>query len=187
MRTCASTGCDRPVRARGWCAAHYGKWKRGGDADQPLRHYARSPDESFEARTIPRAGHLIWTGAKARGGYGHLRVGDAMRMAHRFAWERENGAIPDGMFVDHICRVPECVEVSHLRLATVAQNTQYQDGPHEGRKYDLPRGVRKNGSGYQAHVTRGETARYKTFPTVEQAARQAEAWRAELFGSFAGR
>ena len=23
--------CDRPVRARGWCSAHYERWRRGGN------------------------------------------------------------------------------------------------------------------------------------------------------------
>lgn len=29
-RTCTITGCDRPLRARGWCATHYARWKRHG-------------------------------------------------------------------------------------------------------------------------------------------------------------
>lgn len=31
QRTCTIDGCDRPITARGWCTAHYAKWKRLGD------------------------------------------------------------------------------------------------------------------------------------------------------------
>lgn len=36
--TCAVAGCDRPVKARGWCQGHYARQQRHGDvqADRPL-------------------------------------------------------------------------------------------------------------------------------------------------------
>jgi hypothetical protein len=30
-RTCSISGCDRPVAARGWCSAHYCRWRNHGD------------------------------------------------------------------------------------------------------------------------------------------------------------
>lgn len=38
MKTCTVDGCGREVWARGWCMAHYSRWKRHGDvrADVPL-------------------------------------------------------------------------------------------------------------------------------------------------------
>lgn len=30
-RTCSIEGCERPHLARGWCGAHYARWKRHGD------------------------------------------------------------------------------------------------------------------------------------------------------------
>lgn len=40
--TCAVRGCDRPSVARGWCRAHWGRWRRLGDvrAEVPLRRKA---------------------------------------------------------------------------------------------------------------------------------------------------
>jgi hypothetical protein len=29
--TCTIDGCDKPIRARGWCSLHYGRWNRNGD------------------------------------------------------------------------------------------------------------------------------------------------------------
>lgn len=40
-RTCSIDGCERPASSRGWCEAHYARWRRLGDvrADQPVVQY----------------------------------------------------------------------------------------------------------------------------------------------------
>src|SRR5690606_21541386 len=60
------------------------------------RRYA-TPEEAFEARTEPLAwsGCLVWTGHLNHAGYGRLWVDGRMVLAHRYAWEQENGPIPD--------------------------------------------------------------------------------------------
>lgn len=30
MDTCSIEGCDRPLRARGWCISHYNRWLKNG-------------------------------------------------------------------------------------------------------------------------------------------------------------
>lgn len=30
-KKCSVEGCERPIRARGWCSTHYSKWQRNGD------------------------------------------------------------------------------------------------------------------------------------------------------------
>lgn len=84
------------------------------------------PEESFLANTEPLlwSGCLIWTASTKGGGYGAIWVGDRTIGAHRYAWERAHGPIPDGMVVDHLCWQPLCCEVSHLRLATAAENAR---------------------------------------------------------------
>ena len=37
---CSIEGCDRPVKSRGWCAAHYKRWREYGD---PLAPHKRAP------------------------------------------------------------------------------------------------------------------------------------------------
>lgn len=44
--------------------------------------------------------------------------------AHRAAWTEVHGQIPVGMTVDHTCHNRRCVRVDHLRLLTLADNSQ---------------------------------------------------------------
>lgn len=62
---------------------------------------------------------LACTNAK---GYGWFGAGDGPRLAHRVAWEIENGPIPDGLFVLHRCDNPPCVNAAHLFLGTNVDN-----------------------------------------------------------------
>lgn len=47
-------------------------------------------------------------------GYG----ADRRELAHRAAWFRKNGPIPDGMVIHHECGNRQCVNVDHLRCLT---------------------------------------------------------------------
>ena len=39
-RNCKEPYCDRTdIRARGWCNAHYARWKRGATMDMPMRRH----------------------------------------------------------------------------------------------------------------------------------------------------
>lgn len=62
------------------------------------------------------------------GSHGYGQVGwqdDGVRegtTAHRAAWTYFNGPIPDGLTVDHECRIRPCVRREHLRLLTNGAN-----------------------------------------------------------------
>ena len=147
-------------------------------------------EEAFEARTEPLVGDpgcLLWMGAIKRSGYGVLRVEGRQVMAHRYAWERVNGPIPEGMIVDHVCHVRSCVESSHLRPATNRENQRNRAGAVRGRKRNLPRGVTARGRNYYAYLYVDGTQRHLgTFHAVEQAAEAARIARAATFGAYAG-
>jgi hypothetical protein len=31
MKMCSVSGCEKPVRARGWCSTHHQRWRMHGD------------------------------------------------------------------------------------------------------------------------------------------------------------
>ena len=65
---------------------------------------------------------LEWTDYVDPQGYGHIRVGKKIKLAHRVAWEEVRGVIAGGLVIDHMCRNRRCVEVDHLRLVTPRVN-----------------------------------------------------------------
>lgn len=65
---------------------------------------------------------LMFIGADNGNGYGQFRYNGSNGYAHRYAWERANGPIPDGLTVDHLCRVRLCVNVRHLELVEGVEN-----------------------------------------------------------------
>ena len=186
MTTCTIGDCEKEHFARGWCSMHYFRWHRHGDPLATLTY--ANPEEAFLARTEPLvwSGCIVWTGALGRGGYGMLHVNGRRVLAHRYAYEREHGPIPDGMFIDHMCFERACVNPEHLRLATRSQNSANRSGATRGR--DLPRGVTPSGRGYKAEVRHNGQRHYLgTFDTPGEASAAAQAKRAILFGDFAGR
>lgn len=189
MKICSVDGCEKGGKiVRGWCHMHYTRWREHGDPLGGNERFA-TPEDAFLARTEPLlwSGCIIWTGALDGGGYGRLHVNGRLVKAHRWAWEREHGPIPDGMFIDHTCWERACVNPGHLRLATRSQNNAYLSGARSGRIHDLPRGVYLNGRRYLARVGHnGKLHHLGTFGTVEEASAAAETKRRILFGEFAG-
>lgn len=84
-----------------------------------------------------------WKGCVSRG-YGYIRGerstdGSKVRniLAHRFAYERALGPVPDGMFVLHYCNNPLCVNPAHLRIGTHRDNMD--DLKKSGRAVGRPK------------------------------------------------
>lgn len=67
----------------------------------------------------PMSGCWLWTGTKKFDGYGELTVGGRKHVrAHRFSYELLVGPIPEGLDLDHLCRVRACVNPRHLEPVT---------------------------------------------------------------------
>lgn len=66
----------------------------------------------------------LWTQSAGSHGYGQTWDGTDVLLAHRVAWVLTHGAIPDGLTVDHQCRVRTCCNPSHLRLLTNVENAR---------------------------------------------------------------
>ncbi|MFI1562215.1 HNH endonuclease [Streptomyces sp. NPDC020490] len=120
--TCAISGCEQGVIARGWCHRHYKRWQTHGDPSYvpPVRDWR----PRFWARVDKTApgGCWVWTGSVESKGYGAPTINGAKRPAHRVAYEDLVGPIPEGLHLDHLCRVRRCVNPEHLEPVTSREN-----------------------------------------------------------------
>lgn len=71
----------------------------------------------------PNTGCWLWGGAQNAKGYGHFWSGTRPTKAHRWAYERFVGIIPDGLTIDHLCRVTCCVNPEHMEVVTSRTNS----------------------------------------------------------------
>lgn len=143
MKPCEPCGGERPHTPSGTCVSCYQRAKATTPGRsllrqaQALRSYKargwsrKTAEERFQLATKPGPAPdyrpelgpcLIYTGADNGNGYGQFRYEDRNGYAHRYAWERENGPIPKGLTVDHLCRVRRCCNTAHMELVDAVTN-----------------------------------------------------------------
>jgi hypothetical protein len=83
-----------------------------------------------------------WTGSPSRG-YGRIKVNQRAIQAHRWVYEQLVGPIPQGLELDHLCRVRHCVNPDHLEPVT--------------RKVNLARGQSRFSRRGQTHCKWGHS------------------------------
>jgi hypothetical protein len=67
----------------------------------------------------------LWTAYCNPAGYGKFAIGRLPQWyAHRWSYTQFVGPIPDGLQIDHLCRVKACVNPDHLEAVTGAVNTR---------------------------------------------------------------
>lgn len=74
-------------------------------------------------------GCMLWLGYINPNGYGRLSIRRQMRLAHRVSYELAYGEIPDGLPLDHLCRMRNCVAPLHLEAVTHRENALRGIGP----------------------------------------------------------
>lgn len=118
-------------------------------------------DDYPEPVRDPASGCLRWQGTHHSQGYGLIGGGQLCQYAHRVAWERGVGPIPDGLHVDHVkargCIYRDCVAIEHLEPVSQAENNRRIDHiqgqmarthcpkehPYEGHNLIVRRGKRE--------------------------------------------
>lgn len=80
--------------------------------------------ERVEARISPEpnTGCWLWTGARTHLGYGRVLWEGKNRYAQRVIYALLRRPIPAGLQLDHLCRVPACVNPQHLEVVTQREN-----------------------------------------------------------------
>lgn len=80
--------------------------------DRLMAHVSKDPDGCWR-----------FAGSKVRG-YGQFRYEGRLHLAHRVAYQLLVGPIPEGLQLDHLCRVRDCINPSHLEPVTHAENVR---------------------------------------------------------------
>ena len=152
-KPCSVADCDRNAVCRGWCDKHYRRWLAYGDP-----HTTSIIVGDDEKRFLSKLGEptpsgcIEWQQPTHRFGYGWITIRRRAVLAHRFAWIRANGPIPDGMDVLHRCDNPPCCNPEHLFLGTRADNAKdmiakgraaWQKSPDSGGRSNTPRSQEK--------------------------------------------
>jgi hypothetical protein len=75
---------------------------------------------------------IEWAGSRDVYGYGRIKIHGKAHKAHRLAYEKSYGGIPEGLFVCHKCDNPPCVNPDHLYAGTAADNAR--DSRIRGRR-----------------------------------------------------
>ncbi len=97
-----------------------------------LADLSQKQTRAFWAKVDKSAGPCgcwLWTGNKTRNGYGMTAFSGRHAMAHRAAFVLSGQIIPDGLTLDHLCRVTLCVNPAHLEPCTSRENTLRGDSP----------------------------------------------------------
>ena len=81
-------------------------------------------EERFWAKVDKTGDCWLWTAYVNYGGYGMFAVAGRPVRAHRWAWESLVGPIPDGLTIDHLCKVRRCVNPAHLEPVTLSENVR---------------------------------------------------------------
>jgi len=112
-----------------------------GDAKLEQRFWSKV---DFDGPTSELVGGQcwLWTACTHRDGHGKFGVGRQTVYAHRLAYEAIVGPITAGLVVDHLCRVPACVNPEHLEPVTNAENTLRGEAfsAQQARRTECPEG-----------------------------------------------
>lgn len=121
MKYCSIENCEKKHHGRGFCYSHLRRMNLYGNPNGSHVRY-QSIEKRFRDKIfVDDNGCHIWTAAKNADGYGVFSSNNE-RLAHRWAYAHRYGPIPDGMQLDHLCRVRNCVNPEHLEPVDSLEN-----------------------------------------------------------------
>lgn len=168
-KRCVEPSCPSLADSRGYCLKHYKRHRKTGAlkkidpvAATESRIWSRVDKQGPVPDSRPELGPCwLWVGTVNAGGYGQVSFTSQCRLAHRVVYERTVGPIPDGLQLDHLCRVRRCVNPDHLEPVTNRENGIRGEGlPGQNvRKTHCPAGHPYDAENLSLY-DRGGNARY---------------------------
>jgi hypothetical protein len=126
--TCLEAGCTTTAHAREYCNIHYQRKLKNGSL-KPLKTLnSRPPEERFWDFVTKTSTCWLWHGRTDRDGYGAFCANYRDYRAHRYSYMQLIGDIPEGLVIDHLCRVRNCVNPEHMEPVTGTENTMRGEG-----------------------------------------------------------
>lgn len=124
-RLCRSEFCQEPAVPpnRGWYCST--ECRDANHAAQEAAGLTGRTGERFWGKVNKTETCWLWTGAIDSNGYGMFRLATSAGVrAHTLSWVHAHGPVPDGLELDHLCRVRHCLNPAHLEPVTSGENTR---------------------------------------------------------------
>ncbi len=81
----------------------------------------------------PNSGCWLWEGAWTTAGYGSMTLNYKRYYPHIYCYELANGPVPDGLELDHLCRMRCCCNPEHVEPVIHAENLRRGMSPLNAR------------------------------------------------------
>ncbi|HEY6154661.1 MAG TPA: HNH endonuclease signature motif containing protein [Candidatus Udaeobacter sp.] len=102
------------------------------DADEQYR--LQLYNKLVSRTLITATGCWYWLGGKSKAGYGQMGAFGISQYTHIVSYELFIGPVPDGLELDHKCRMPACWNPYHLEPVTHAENLLRGESPYAKKK-----------------------------------------------------